>query len=141
VTSHRKIQANRANARRSIDPKTTQGRACSAKNAFRHGLSLPVNLDPAFSEEAEAMTRQIAGPDAEAEMLALARHIAEAQIDLGRVRYARHHFLPGALNDPYCDSRANVRDKGAVVRTTKGFWQNEAKMINDFRWPGNPLWV
>jgi hypothetical protein len=56
-------------------------------------LSLPVCSDPAFSEEVEALAREIAGSDANAEIQELARRIAEAQIDLRRVRYARHHLL------------------------------------------------
>ena len=93
VTSERKIRANRANARASTGPKTAQGRARTARNALRHGLSLPVYSDPTLSEEVEALAREIAGPDATAEIQGLARQIAEAQIDLRRVRCARHQFL------------------------------------------------
>ena len=42
LTSDRKIEANRANARASTGPKTAQGRARTARNALRHALSLPV---------------------------------------------------------------------------------------------------
>jgi hypothetical protein len=93
LTSDRKIKANRVNARVSTGPKTPHGRARSAKNAFRHGLSLPVQLDEALCEEVEALALQIAGPYADARIQILARRIAEAQIDLRRVRYARHQLL------------------------------------------------
>jgi hypothetical protein len=43
----------------------------------------------------------------------LARKIAEAQIDLRRVRYARHQLLSRALADPYYESRAARRQKEA----------------------------
>jgi hypothetical protein len=115
VTSNRKIQANRANARLSTGPKTSRGRAASGKNAYRHGLSLAAHLDPALYEGVEALARQIAGPDGDVEMLVLARRIVEAHIDLRRVRYARHHLLSNALSDPYYDSRANVRQKIPVI--------------------------
>jgi hypothetical protein len=92
--SDRRIKANRANARASTGPKTAQGRARAARNAFRHGLSLPVYSDPALCEEVEALTREIAGTDANAEIQELARRVAEAQIDLGRVRYAAIDFCP-----------------------------------------------
>jgi hypothetical protein len=81
LTSDRKIKANRANARSSTGPQTAQGRARAARNALRHALSLPISSNPALSEEAEAVAREIAGPDANAETQALARQIAEAQID------------------------------------------------------------
>lgn len=45
----------------------------------------------------------------------LARQIAEAQVDLRRVRYARHRFLSDALSDQYYDSHANVRSKLKII--------------------------
>jgi hypothetical protein len=115
VTSERKIRANRANARASTGPKTSRGRAASARNAVRHALSLPVHSDPALSEEVEALAREIAGPGANAEVQDLARRVAEAQIDLRRVRFARHQFLSRLLRDPHYDSRANTRKKVALL--------------------------
>jgi hypothetical protein len=90
VTSADKINANRANAGASTGPKTARGRAHSARNAHRHGLSLPVLADRALSEEVEALAREIAGAGATPEIHEFARRIAEAQIDLRRVRLARH---------------------------------------------------
>jgi hypothetical protein len=86
LTSDRKIKANRANARASTGPQTPRGRARAARNALRHGLSLPVCSDPALSEDIEALAREIAGPDTNARIQELARRVAEAQIDLRRVR-------------------------------------------------------
>ena len=88
----------------------------SARNALRHGLSLPVYADQALSEEVEALAREIAGVDASAEIQELAQRIAEAQSDLRRVRDARHQLLSQALSDPYYDARANVREKLTVIR-------------------------
>jgi hypothetical protein len=115
LTSHRKIKANRANARASTGPRTAQGRIRSARNALRHGLSLPVCSDPILYEEVEALAREIAGTDANPEIRELARRVAEAQIDLRRVRYARHKLLSDSLSDPYYDSRENVRKKFAFI--------------------------
>jgi hypothetical protein len=116
VSSARKITTNRANARASTGPKTADGRARAARNALRHALSLPVCSNPELSEEVETLAREIAGPDANAETQDLARQVAEAQIDLRRVRYARHKLLSDALADPDYDSRANMRKKLAVLR-------------------------
>ena len=49
----------------------------------------------------------VAGPNANARLQELARRVAEAHIDLRRVRDARHQLLSNALSDPYYDSRAN----------------------------------
>ena len=59
------------------------------------------------------LAREIAGPGANAETQDLARQVAEAQIDLRRVRYARHKLLSDALADPHYDNR---REKRAVLR-------------------------
>jgi hypothetical protein len=100
LTSERKIRANRANARASTGPKSRQGRARALRNALRHGLNLPVCADPALAEEVEALTHEIAGSEASAEIRELARQVAEAQIDLRRVRYARQQLLSRNLSDP-----------------------------------------
>jgi hypothetical protein len=117
MTGNRKIRANRKNARASTGPKTAQGRSRSARNAFRHGLSLPVYSDPALCEEVNALAREIAGSDTDAEIQELARQVAEAQIDLRRVRYARHQVLSDALSFPYYESRADTRTKAAFIRS------------------------
>lgn len=115
MTSERKIRANRANARVSTGPKTAQGRSHAAQNALRHALSLPVYSNPALSEGVEALAREIVGTDTSAERQELARRIAEAEIDLRRVRYARHQLLSKELNDPDYESEATLRVKAALA--------------------------
>src|SRR5262245_50261122 len=100
MTSERRIKANRANAKASTGPKTLQGKARSAQNARRHGLSLSVLADPNYSAEAKKLAREIAGEGASPEILELAHRIAEAQINLLRVRQARHDLLSRNLGDP-----------------------------------------
>ena len=116
MTSERKIRANRANARASTGPKTADGRARSIRNAHRHGLSLPVLADPASSQEVEELAREIAGPSANAEIHELACRIAEAQIDLRRVRHARHACLASAIGDPDYQSPSKLRTKSRIAR-------------------------
>jgi hypothetical protein len=115
LTSDRKIKANRANARASTGPKTAQGRSHAARNAVRHALNLPVYADPVLSEEVESLTRQIIGTDADPEKQQLARRIAEAQIDLRRVRYARYQLFSQTLSDPDYESEVMLRKKSALV--------------------------
>ena len=115
LASERKARANRANAQASTGPKTAHGRTRSARNATRHALSISVYSDPVLSEAIEALVREIAGANADAEMRELARRIAEAQIDLHRVRYARHQLLHRASSDPCHDSHANMRQQMASL--------------------------
>ena len=115
MTSALKINANRTNARASTGPKSARGKSLASQNARRHGLSLSIFSDPALSEEVEALAHEIAGEVTEGEIYLLARRIAEVQIDLCRVRCARHEFLSDVLNEPYYDSRANMLAKMAVI--------------------------
>jgi hypothetical protein len=105
VSAADRREINRANALASTGPKTNAGKATSARNARRHGLSLPALRDPALADEVAALAREIAGADAGARRFELACRIAAAQIDLVRVRRARHDLLSGVL----CDSAATAR--------------------------------
>ena len=49
--SEKRLQANRANAKRSTGPRTQRGKAASRRNALKHGiLSQPATLLPGESE-------------------------------------------------------------------------------------------
>ena len=50
-----------------------------------------------------------------AEVQVLARRVAEAHIDVRRVRYARHRLLSATLSDPYYEFPADRRNKLAVI--------------------------
>jgi hypothetical protein len=118
----RKIKANRANARASTGPKTARGRARSARNAFRHGLSLSVESDQLLCEQVQALTRQIAGSDSSVHTQILAHRIAEAQVDLLRVRHARHRLLSEELRNPdYRSPTTMLKQFRAVLRFARAF--------------------
>ena len=98
-----RARANRRNARRSTGPKTPPGKARVALNALRRGLAVAVTADPALGAEIEGLARAIAGPDADPLRLERGRRIAEAQIDVLRVRRARYAMLAdpsGPLKKP-----------------------------------------
>jgi hypothetical protein len=97
VITARKIRANRRNSLHSTGPKTAAGRATAARNALRHGLRVPIHADPVFSEEIEIMTRRIINMDANPELVDLARRIAEAEIDITRIRRVRAKMISAAL--------------------------------------------
>ena len=89
MTSSARIHANRANAQFSTGPKTSSGRTRSARNALRHGLTTPIVSVSSLVEEVEMLARRIAGADATDPLVVLcAREVAEAQLELRRVRLA-----------------------------------------------------
>jgi hypothetical protein len=99
MTSRRKVETNRANAANSTGPTTAHAKARVARNARRHGLNLSVLADPALSQQVEKMAAEIAGETANDEIYELARRVAEAQIDLQRIRCARQQMLSDLLSD------------------------------------------
>jgi hypothetical protein len=103
----------------------TQAR--SAKNAFRHGLSLPVRSDRGLDEEVQALACEIAGPYASTHIQILTDRVAEAQVDVRRVRDLRHQFLSDKLSDPHYATQANVRTNAEVLR---GLLRQEAKRLD-----------
>jgi hypothetical protein len=96
MSSSRKIAANRANARRGTGPRSTAGKARSRLNALKHGLSVPASLHPALQQEVLQFMRVLAG-EAKNDPVVLARAepVAEAAIDVLRVRRARVELLRG----------------------------------------------
>jgi hypothetical protein len=87
VVSARKLEANRANAQASTGPTTAAGKARSARNAVKHGLSAETWADPAIARAIEQVGRRVAG-EARGEERALAYAVAAAQVDLARAREA-----------------------------------------------------
>jgi hypothetical protein len=70
----------------------------------------------------EALTREMAGANASSEIQELARRIAEAQIDLRRVRFARHSLLSSALGDLVYDSPRAARKESKVATYVANAW-------------------
>src|SRR5262249_58516836 len=76
-------------------PGPSPGRGIGAGTPRRQGLTRRALQDPALAEEIAAWAREIAGPDASARRFELACRIAAAQIDVIRVRRARHELFSG----------------------------------------------
>lgn len=110
-----RVLANRRNARNSTGPRSSAGKARSAQNARSHGLSIPVDLVPELVGKAEDLARAIAGPEASAYRLAQARAMAEAEIDLWRIRETKVVLLLDPRAPPM--QRSSV----AVMRRLRAF--------------------
>ena len=75
-------------------------KGASAQNAFRHGLNVPVSRTRRSRRRSEAMARKSPRPDEDGETLERARRIAEAQVDLNRVRNSRRQLITRLFVDP-----------------------------------------
>jgi hypothetical protein len=115
MTSAQRLKANRANAQSSSGPTSELGKARASKNARRHGLSVSIRLSPPLSAEAESLACEIAGEGAVPDILACARRIAEAQIELMRVRQARLDRLNRDLIDPEYKPKRDNRSLNAIM--------------------------
>ena len=63
------------------------------RNAYRHGLSLPLRLDVATSAKADAIARALLRDQADEKTLAAATEVAQAQLELLRIRLARAKLM------------------------------------------------
>jgi len=115
MTNRRQQRANHANAKASTGPKTAAGKTQVARNAFRHGLSLSVQYDALIAPGLEALAQRIAGEGADSPLLELARRIAEAQIDLRRVRALRLRLIAGAYADPAYEPRKALHHRESAT--------------------------
>ena len=87
--------------------------ARSSRNALKHGLAVKLTPDPRASEEVSRLAEAIAGEArGDDTILALARAVAEAELDLIRLREARIALLSLLSADPMT---GNKRRKGTQV--------------------------
>jgi hypothetical protein len=86
MASERQIAANRRNARKSSGPRSGAGKKRAGRNAYRHGLTLNIVSTAAHAKQLDKFVREIAGDTKDAIALERARAVAEAELDLARVR-------------------------------------------------------
>jgi len=86
MASERQIAANRRNARKSAGPRSGAGKKRASRNAHRHGLTLNITSTAVFAKQLDKLVREIAGDTEDAMLLERARAIAQAELDLARVR-------------------------------------------------------
>ena len=93
-------------------------------------MNVPVLSDPALAPEIEAIARKISGPDADAELLEWARRIAEAQVDLNRVRSSRSRLITRFLSDPDYQSRQVRREQLRLAKKVLGGFRRRTLPID-----------
>jgi hypothetical protein len=114
MASERQIAANRRNARKSTGPQSGGGRKRASGNAYRHGLTLSISSTTAFAKQLDTLARKIAGDTEDKIVLERARAIAQAELELARVRRAKVALIErasafGELDPPQLTSTRIIR--------------------------------
>jgi hypothetical protein len=156
MTSPAKIRANRRNALKSTGPRTRAGKAIVACNALQHGLNLSAWCDSALAHEVVELAREIetsvTGAEADAVGHELACRIAEAIIDMRRVRLAKLPLATTLDADPgdrraltqlwrldryearaFSRRKRAIREFDAVALPMRLAKQSQRRKPNDFR--------
>src|SRR6516162_8463080 len=125
MASERQIAANRRNARKSTGPRSGAGRKRASRNAYRHGLTLSIISTAASAKQLHKLVRKIAGNTDDAITLERAREIAQAELDLARVRRAKVALIErasafGELDPPRLTVTQMIRlvnafDRGRLI--------------------------
>lgn len=120
MTSLQKTEANRRNARASTGPRSAAGKARAARNARRHGLAVSIWSDASLTTDAEALAIELAGRDASPAILALSRRIAEAQIDLRRIRATRQHLIAAKVTNSDPAAGHDLKNLAPLTKLARG---------------------
>ena len=121
MASQRQIMANRHNARRSTGPRSRAGKKRSSHNAYRHGLSSTMTSNVASAKLLDTLTRRIAGDTEDARILERARTIAQAELELARIRRVRlaliaREMMPEAIDPPATAPELETARSAEAVR-------------------------
>jgi hypothetical protein len=92
MATAKQIAANRRNAQRSTGPRTAVGKKLSSRNALRHGLSLPLEIDAVVEAQIGELAREIAGSSTNTRQPATTK-AAAAVLEMTRVQQVRTAML------------------------------------------------
>jgi hypothetical protein len=92
MASERQIAANRKNALKSTGPRTNAGKQRAAKNARRHGLSIPID-EGENARAIESLARRLVEGITDQHLLQSARAVAYAHLELARIRQLKRDII------------------------------------------------
>ena len=128
MTTARKVLANRQNASASTGPKSATGKARSSANARRHRLAVPIWSDPVLTANVVALAEHIAGVHPSPQVMAHAQQVAEAQIEVVRVRRWRLDLMDQHLSHLRLE---NPNDRASELRRDAELSLKKASIVLD----------
>jgi hypothetical protein len=111
MSSLRKLNANRINAKSSTGPKSAIGRRRASQNARRHGLNIPVLLDPILAQEVKILALHLSQGLENLDLLGATYAVAEAEIDLKRIRKFKRDLFYKLNGTRHSTNRSEWRSK------------------------------
>ena len=129
----RSIIANRINAQRSTGPKSLDGKLRAAQNSRRHGLTTPLDID---IPERDALAFKIAGSENDPVAFAVAQEIANAELELSRIRLAREKIFstqPPSLESEAIDIKKLSPKERALFDKIRIIEKNDTLTKNQLR--------
>jgi hypothetical protein len=121
MASEGQIAANRRNARKSTGPRSGAGRKRASRNAYRHGLTLSITSTAAYAKHLDKLVREIAGDTEDAIVLERARAIAQAELDLARVRRAKVALIERACTFGEIEPPQVLSSVTQIIRLVNAF--------------------
>ena len=123
MANDRQLKANRANSAKSTGPRSTGGKKRAGKNAYRHGLSLTIDLT-ANAKQVENLARKIAAGSGSKIVWDHAINAAQAQLDLARVQRVKIALIERVLARGTVDATNTSESASKLVQHEADFsWQ------------------
>jgi hypothetical protein len=110
MASEQTIAANRSNATASTGPRTPHGKARASRNARKHGFTVPLVRTQEGSSQVERLAQVIAGRNASAARLEMARLCAAAELEMLRVRNYKVTLINAKLALPAQEEPTHLED-------------------------------
>jgi hypothetical protein len=112
MTSQRKIQMNRSNAKKSSGPRTTEGKRKASGNSRKHGFTGMAWRQHAGSAEVESFAQALCADQQDPALLVQARIIAETHLLRRAIRQRKlaligRQMTPSQIKDEYAEQVIN----------------------------------
>jgi len=126
--------------KRRTGPKTERGRRHSSRNALRHGLSTPIECDPHYSTLVDPLARAILGDDVNPAHQGRARKVAQALLEVDRLRRFAEPVGPPARTALRPSSVESARPLGAPEASSRylsrayGRLRSNVRRLDEAQW-------